>query len=166
MEDIHEIKPLLSLAIPWLPLLAVALVLLGLLALLGWWLWRRRRRKPPVIPPPAPVQPAVPPREQALSALRHLSSDLPPERFYLQLEAILKEFLSQMHQLPVQGYTQTELLDLLRRQGHPPLDELPLPALLQRGQLAKFAQGLLPPEQLQADLQAAQDVVQRYTLRH
>jgi hypothetical protein len=166
MEDIHEIKPLLSLAVPWLPLLILALILLLLLALLGWFLWRRRRRQQTVPPPSEPAKPAVPPREQALSALRHLSSDLPPERFYLQLEAILKEFLSQMHQLPVQGYTQAELLDLLRRQGHPPLDELPLPALLQRGQLAKFAQGLLPPEQLQADLRAAQDVVQRYTLRH
>ncbi|MBF2054835.1 MAG: DUF4381 family protein [Candidatus Sericytochromatia bacterium] len=166
MEDIHEIKPLLSLAIPWLPLLIVTLLLLCLLVLLGWWLWRRRRRKQQAPPPPAPVQPAVPPREQALKALRALQTDLPPDRFYLQLEAILKQFLSQIHHLPVQGYTQAELLDLLRRQGHPPLDELPLPALLQRGQLAKFAQGLLPPEQLQADLQAAQDVVQRYTLRH
>jgi len=167
MEDIHEIKPLLDVAFPWLALLlALGLMLLALL-LVGWWVRRllKRRRTQPDVPLPKP-KPKVPPRESALAALKKLKPQAEQsERFYLQLEQILKQFLADLHELPVTSYTSQQLLSFLQANAHPPLQDFQLENLLKHGQYAKFARSSQQLADMQADLQAAQDFVQRYTAR-
>lgn len=167
MNDIHDIKPLLSADFPWLLAIAVFGMLLGLLWL-GFWLlrrWRNRKKNPR----PAQPAPKLNHRELALRALKKIRPDPQhPGQFYLQLERILKEFLEGLHQQPVTGFTASELTRFMQTQiqaqNQASVTEARLEQLLLNGQIAKFAGGSLTPEQMQQDLERAIGFVKKYTL--
>ncbi len=170
MEDIHEIKPLMSLDFPWLAFLATAAIILGLCLLLGWIVWRLLKRKPPA-ETEEPVALKIEPqtlREEALAALERLaqSQALKQERgqeVYLELEAIFKRFLEGMHQKPVTGFTDQELEDFLKLQPQVHWQDSGLEPLLQRSLFARFAKGSPSQTQMQEDLRLLKQFVQKHT---
>ncbi|MBT9546717.1 MAG: DUF4381 family protein [Candidatus Sericytochromatia bacterium] len=170
MEDIHEIKPLMSLDFPWLAFLATAGIILGLCLLLGWFVWRLLKRKPPAEPeepPPLKVDPQTL-REEALAALDRLaqSQAMKQERgqdVYLELEAIFKRFLEGMHHKPVTGFTDQELEDFLKAQPQVHWQDSGLEPLLQRSLYARFAKGSPSQTQMQEDLRLLKQFVQKHT---
>jgi hypothetical protein len=166
MEDIHDIKPLLSVDFPWLSALVALGLMMGLILLGAWLIRRLLRRKPQkaTVTMPAAV-PKTNARDQALRALNALRPD-PAQTgpFYLQLERVLKEFLEHLNQAPVTGYTSSQLLTFLQQQAHPSLQEAQIEQLLMHGQQAKFASLSLSTEQMQQDLERAVRFVKKYTL--
>lgn len=163
MQDIHDLKPLLGVAFPWLSLIAVLMLLAGL-SVLAIWLWRKRRKRPKS-EQPAPAAPRPNAREQALRALKNLKPDPHhPGQFYLQLEHLLKLFLEQLHQAPVTGFTAQELVAFLHASNHPSLADARVEQLLLHGQQAKFAAGSIELGTMEEDLKRVIGFVKSYSL--
>lgn len=167
MQDIHDLKPLFSVAFPWFSFLVALALLLGVIILASVLIWRLLKRKnpppePEVETPPPP--PSKPPRDEALEALNELlGQNLPTDLFYLQLERILKIFLERLHQEPITGYTTQQMLLYLQQHGHPPLPEFKLEELLYRGLRAKFAASGIHDTEQKQDFETAVDFVKRHT---
>lgn len=169
MQDIHDLKPLMSIAFPWLSFLIVLCILLGLLLLSGWLLWRfiRKHRAitEPQEDPPEVLLPEKKPREQALDDLNGLlARSLPVPLYYQTLESILKTFLEALHREPITGFTTAQVLAYLKTHGYPSLDEFQVKALFQHSQQAKFAGYEISEAFQKQDFEAAVDFVQRYTV--
>lgn len=161
MQDIHDLKPLLSVDFPWFSFLAALMLFIGLILLVAWGI-RRLLRRPKKAPPAEKPVPKPNLREQTLRALKALKPDpAHPGQFYLQLEKLLKEFLEAMHQLPVTGYTASELASFLQTR---PDTDARLEDLLMHGQQAKFAAGSIQDQQMKQDLERAIGFVKKYTL--
>jgi len=113
MNDIRDIKPLLTMDNPWLP---AALAALGLLLiLLGIYLWwRLRPKKAPVVEEAPQVSPYELAQQllQGLADERLIEQDLVAE-FYLRLSRIVREFLESLFGFPATGFTSRELLRAL-----------------------------------------------------
>lgn len=136
--------------LPWLLLALAALVLLALLA---WWLRRRGR--------PGALEAAVHPRQRALEALAELRPEN-TEAFYVQLSAVLREFLAA---LPVQSgldLATPELLDRLAASGVPAAQLGALCRLLGAADRVKFARSRPGSEEAERALSAARDWVQGF----
>jgi len=167
MQDIHDIKPLMSVDFPWVSFIIALLIMLGGLVLLTWLIAKllKRRKKPMTeVPLAKVVKPEGSPRKQALKALKALrKQNLPPERFYVQLEKILKVFLADLHEEPVRSYTSQEVILYLQMHAHIPIDEFDIAHLFQRGQSAKFAAEQISAQKMQDDISHAENFVNRYT---
>ena len=115
MNDIHDIKPLLSVRLPvsWDQIFLWTLAGVGVLALLlgAWFLWKRRK--------PRPVEAAVlSPEETARQRLAALSPDTPDGKgFYFDLSFIFREYLQGRFQVESLEMTTEELLPVLEQLG-------------------------------------------------
>ena len=114
MQDIHDLKPLMSLDFPWFSVLLALLFAVGLLLLSGWLLWRllsKRQQVPEPEEEPIDVIPEKKPREQALDDLNELiGRSLPVALYYQELEQIIKVFLEALHREPITGFTTEQVL--------------------------------------------------------
>lgn len=163
MQDIHGLKPLMTMDFPWL---SVALFAMSLLLVLGvvlwvlWKLWKRPRAQKPVAEaPPAPPPPREDYREAALKALQKLSPRADnPEAFYSGLERIFRNYLSDHYGENMTSHTASELAQFLQRQS--PLQKNHLLSTLQHGEQAKFARQALTPEIQEKDCEQIQNFIQ------
>lgn len=170
MQDIHDLKPLMTMAFPWLSVLLFGMGVLIVLASVTWVVWRlwKRRRPAKTVPTPETVSqpPRQDPREQALKALRKLQPHAEqPEAFYLKLEHILRRYLSATHGEPLQSYTASELSQFFQKEW-PRLDATTRNGLLQalqHGEQAKFARQSLTLQVQSADLNAIQHLITHHT---
>jgi hypothetical protein len=156
MTDIHDIKPVLHIAGPWIWWAAMVAALV-LAAILAWWLYRRRGR---VQAPEAHRQPS--PQEQACALLEALGSEAIEGRaYYFRLSTILRRYIEQRFGIPAAEMTLEELL--------PCIERLPLPVDLARqlemfcraAEPIKFAAAPADPERMATDLIFARSFVQR-----
>lgn len=169
MQDIHDIKPLMSVDFPWFSVIVALCLMLGSIVLFAWLLrqlfkrlaaWRERD--------PAESAEESSPRKWALKELKALKSrQLEPARFYLQLEKILKTFLEKLHQQPFTSYTSQQFVAFLQAHAHTEnlIDDLQLGQLLLRSQQAKFAGQLISSSEMQQDWEHAQAFVNSYTAK-
>jgi hypothetical protein len=133
-----------------LPWLLLALAALLLLALSAWWLWKRRRRRR--------VAPDVDPRERALAAM----DDLRPEHteaFYVQLSAILREFLAAQPAPWGLHLASAELLERVASSGVDRPQIAALSSLLAAADRVKFARSRPGTDEAQRALVSARDWV-------
>lgn len=167
MQDIHDIKPLMSVDFPWVSFIIALLIMIGGLILFTWLIAKLfKRRKAPIAETPIArvIKPEGSPRKQALKSLKALrKQNLPPERFYVQLEKIMKVFLADLHEEPLRSATSQELMLFLQMHAHVPLDELDIGHLFLRGQQAKFAAEQISSQLMGQDIEHAEAFVNRYT---
>ena len=145
----------------WWPLLLGALFLLLVIGVVVWW-WRRRPRKPV-----AAAQPALAllrPGDWALRELErlvaaHLIERGDYQRFYVELSAILREFLERTDHNWSTDLTTRELADRLyamQADARIPID------VLSRADLVKFARQQHGAEQAARDIADARVWVERF----
>ena len=121
----------------------LALVVLGAIALLVWWLIRRRRNRPVI------VAPAVPPRERALGELEAVRAERLHERpsidpFYERVSAVLRGYLSDVDPSFGRYRTTTELSAALLPAARPEMAAR-LRSLLREADAVKFAAAVPDP---------------------
>lgn len=137
--DIEDIRDPLTAPLPWGWIAAGV----GLLALLGWFLWKRRRDRQP---PAEEVEPPPPPYEIALGRLDALlKSDMldrgEMKAFYFELTALLRTYIEGQFQLRAPERTTEEFLTELRQSlAFNPQQRDLLRRFLQHGDMVKFAQ--------------------------
>lgn len=161
MQDIHGLKPLMTMAFPWFSVVLFGLGLLGLLLGVVWVLWRLWRKRPEkphsTVPQTAPTPPPKDPREQALKALQKLRAyPDQPDAFYLKLEHILRRYLSATCTENMQSYTASELSRFFQGElpNLPAAQRDALFTALRHGEQAKFAQQSLTAGAQNEDLEA------------
>jgi len=109
LTDILDIKPPLAPLWDPTPLYwGLGLLLLALIALAGWLLWRRRAKQPRLIPPLAPHE--ITARE--LDAL-NAALDLSAREFYFRLSAVFRGYIEAAFALKALEMTTEELLPQL-----------------------------------------------------
>lgn len=137
-----------------LPWLLLGLAALLLLALLAWWLWKRRR-------PSGTWLAQVDPRERALNAMAELRPEH-TEAFYVQLSAILREFVAAQRREWGLDLATPELLERMAVGGVPAPDSATLRSLLGAADRVKFARSRPEAEEAQRALRAAQHWVHNF----
>ena len=133
-QEFHDIAPPFdSSLIPTWMVSAGSFLVLAVLGLIGWLIWRRLRK-------PKPEQT---PRARALELLRSVRGEitqLTPYQFSIRVSDILRQFVLQQYQLPVTRQTSVEFLESL---GNAPqfteADKSLLGDFLTRCDLIKFA---------------------------
>jgi hypothetical protein len=136
--------------------LAVLLGVLFLAALVGFLLrWRKPRSPRPVGPPPRP------PHELALEALNRLGleSELPDKPYYSRLTEILRQYLEGRYAVPAMDQTTAETTAALKSLHLSVETRAALRAVLDNSDLAKFAKGVLTPDERTADLDRVRSFV-------
>ena len=136
--------------VPWL---LIALVALILLALLAWWLWRRRR--------PEVADSGLDPRQRALAALAELRPEN-TEAFYVQLSAVLREFLAGTSAEWGLHLASSELLDRLGASSVANAQLDTLHDLLRASDGVKFARSRPGGEEAERALSAAREWVRGF----
>lgn len=136
--------------LPWLLLALAALILLVLLA---WWLWRRRHA--------GAAEAAMDARERALAALAELRPEA-TEVFYVQLSAVLREFLAATSAEWGLDLASSELLAPLGASGVPAAQLGALRSLLGAADRVKFARSRPGNEEAERALSATRDWVQGF----
>lgn len=134
VADIHEIaQPVdYSLVPPWV-YYAGAIVALGLIGLVLWWIRKRSLR-------PKPIRSA---RDQAQDALDQVGREMEtmsPYQFSIAVSDILRGYVTEQYQLPVTRQTSVEFLSTLARSSpFSPEEASLLEDFLGRCDLIKFA---------------------------
>ncbi len=145
---------------PWLWLL-LALLAVGLLAALAYWLMRRRRRAPA-----APVLTPLTARQRALARLERLREERLFERegagaLYTAAAGVLRRYLHELHPPFGAEYTTREIGALMRRSvGAGEAAELV--RLLEAADLVKFARRAPTAAEAYAELDAMKAWVHAY----
>jgi hypothetical protein len=125
---------------------------LPVVAIVAVWLVRRLRRPPPVPEPPPDVW--------AFAELDRLTRYDPTDPAAADaLADLLRGFLERRYQLPAGGQTTDELLVRLPHLPLPPAALSSWQALLERGELARFARRGYSPDEWERALQAVRDLV-------
>lgn len=139
------LKPALEPPRDWRPL-AVAVLTAAIVAALGFWILRRLRRRKPreAAPEPARRVPLRPAWETALEALdRIAAADHPARgeigRQYVEVTAVLRNYLEERYGVLAMESTTTELAETLRRTPMRPEIASRILALLREADLVKFA---------------------------
>ena len=116
-------------------------ILLGILAYLGYRLWRRRRERPEPEPPPPPPRPAHDVALESLQALRGspLLSRGDFKGFYTELSVILRRYIGDRYDFESLELTFDELMTSLEPRYTPGLEEPVLRHLLTLSDQVKFA---------------------------
>jgi len=156
MKDVHALKPPEMFPNYWLWLVPAILVLVGVLAWLGWKLARRIKRLAEALPPP------LAPWEEALGALDRLEwrdwlRDGQFKRLYYALSEILKRYLERRYGFDAVEQTTTELLASMRAQKLPMRDEIM--RFFARCDLVKYAKTVPPEDEAEQALQQLRDFV-------
>lgn len=137
--------------------LAALLIALGLAGLLGYFLrWRKPRSPRPVGPPPRPAHTV------ALEALSGLEGDptLADKPYYSRLTEILRQYMEGRFAVPAMDQTTAETLAALKTLDLSPDRRRALRDVLEHSDLAKFAKGVLTPEERTGDLARVRDFVE------
>jgi hypothetical protein len=164
MSDIHDIKPIVSIAIgnPWLIYLAIGVIVL-LLIVISLWLWRRKRSEEATMPLPPPVPPEV----IAIEALQVLARDrkgmLDAQTFYFRLSEILRQYIDRRFLLGASKMTTEEFVPRVERLDLDHDLKRPLIALCQGADPIKFAKASVDEPRMDADLRFVEAFVQQTT---
>ncbi|HXS82025.1 MAG TPA: DUF4381 family protein [Methylomirabilota bacterium] len=158
MKDVRGLKPAETFPNYWLWLIPAILVLVAVLAWLGWKLYRRLKRLHEALPPPLPAW------EEALGALDRLPwrewlADGQLKRLYYALSEILKRYLERRFEFDAVEQTTTELLASMRAHKLPMRDEIS--RFFARCDLVKYAKTVPPEEETERALEQLRDFVQR-----
>lgn len=173
MKDIHGLKPLMPVDFPWLPFVASLLLMIGVLLLGAWQLWRLLRRRQPVSAPLAKSEMIhVDPqqvRQTALEALAALETSQwlaqgQAQPFYLALEGIFKRYVEGLCHHPVTSLTDRELQAFLRQQGSTLATSQALEQFLARSLQGRFARQPFSQSQMRADLKWLREYVKQGVL--
>ena len=133
-DQLHDISPPVdySLLPPWVVFVGSFLIL-AILGLVGWLVWRWLRK-------PTPEQT---PRARALELLQRVQSEitqLTPYQFSIRVSDILRQYVMQQYQLPVTRQTSVEFLESLTNTSQfSEEDKSLLGDFLTRCDLIKFA---------------------------
>ena len=130
----------------WLPLLLVLL-----LALIGWWLWRRYRRRSAM-----PLDPYARAMAEFARVTKEHSPERDPARHLAAMVDVMRDYLAARVVGVRRSYTTSELLPKLALSGEA---ERSLPALLDRTDLVKFARATVTPAEAASGGQAARAIV-------
>jgi hypothetical protein len=133
----------------------VALIAAALLIALGIWWWLRRRRRPPapvVIDPWARAQ-----REFTRIEAMGLIEASERTRFVALVVEVLRDYLGARYPDASLALTSRELVVLLRRQPHVPVERLS--RVLHEADLAKFAAWTLSEERARSLGREAREIV-------
>jgi hypothetical protein len=134
VADIHEIaQPVdYSLVPPWV-YYAGAVVALGLVALIIWWIRKRSLR-------PKPIRSARDRAQEALDRIGREMETMTPYQFSIAVSDILRGYVTEQYQLPVTRQTSVEFLSTLAKNSPFSPDEASLlEDFLGRCDLIKFA---------------------------
>jgi hypothetical protein len=142
------------------------LAALGALAALGWWLYRRYKNRPRPVPTLVPLaEPAVPAHVLALRALDEVAAKGYVARgllkaHYSEALDVLRTFLERRTGVEAMDRTTFELLGELRRTSLSAALRDRLAALLEEGDLVKFAKQVPPEDAANALVPAAREWVE------
>ncbi len=161
MTDIHDIKPLLDVgdAWPWLLILFIGVAVLILALWLVWW-WKRQQRG---IESRVAQRPAMPPDEEALSALDSLAAQagLAPRTFYFRLSAILRRYVERRYGFPAAEMTTEELMPHMDRLELERTVSTAFREFCEEADPIKFAGAKVDPERIKAQLSFCRDFVKK-----
>jgi hypothetical protein len=87
------------------------------------------------------------------------------KRFYSNLSAILKKYMSSRYNVDFSGKTDKEMVSLLREYMFSPVMLQQLVTIFENGQIVKFAGGQIPRETIEQDFEAAHLLV-KSTIPH
>lgn len=137
--------------------IAIAAAVTAFLAA-GWMLWRRRSGR-------AAAEPAPPPAEAAIRALRELRAEALWERgegrlHYFRLSEIVRVYLRDGHGLAAPEMTSDELVAALRKWPLPGLPAERMEAWLRRGDLVRFAKGEVDADRAAGDCDEAVEMIE------
>jgi Domain of unknown function (DUF4381) len=130
----HEIVPPVNYSLlPRWVIFAATFLVLSLLGLLMWWIWRRPK---PAVPPKLP-------RDRACEALEQIAKrveEIHPYEFSIKVSDILRSYVTEQYGLPVTRQTSVEFLERLARSPQfSGEDKALLEDFLNRCDLIKFA---------------------------
>ena len=158
MKDVNGLKPAETFPNYWLWLIPAILALVGVLAWMGWKLYRRLKRLHEAVPPPLPAW------EEALGALDRLPwrewlAEGQFKRLYYALSEILKRYLERRFEFDAVEQTTTELLASMRAHKLPMRDEIT--RFFARCDLVKYAKTVPPADEVEQALEQLRDFVVR-----
>jgi hypothetical protein len=164
--EIADLKAPASIPPDWRPLKAALASLAGLLAVagLGWWLWRRYASKLAAVA--APVDPfrRLAPHVWVYEELERLLARRLAEEgkiglFYDELTRIVKQYLQGRYRIELLERTTSEVPAALRGAGAPAEAGALARALLDAGDMVKFARLSAGPEECRAAVEEAYRLV-------
>jgi hypothetical protein len=165
-KELVDLKAPASIPPDWRP---VKMALAGLAALLAaaavaWWLWRRYAAKLAAVA--APVDPfrKLPPHVWVYEELERLLARRLAEEgkiglFYDELTRIVKQYLEGRYRIDLLERTTSEVPVALKTAGAPADGAVLARALLERGDLVKFARESAGPEDCRAAIEQAYRLV-------
>ena len=165
-KDIADLKSPASIPPDWRPLRRALFGLAALLAVSGlaWWLWRRYASKLAAVA--APVDPfrKLPPHVWVYEELQRLLARRLAEEgniglFYDELTRIVKQYLEGRYRIDLLERTTPEVAAALRSAGAPPEAGTHTRALLESGDMVKFARLSAGPEDCRAAVEEAYRLV-------
>jgi hypothetical protein len=165
MNDIHDIKPLISVFLPgsfpksvWYVL--AGLLLVGLLVV-AYRYWRKKRRPKDI----SPAEVILPPEVAAAQALDALEADgkITDKAFYFRLSAILRAYLSGRFRVDGLEMTTEELLPAVDRLGIDRVLKSGIRDFLLFSDPVKFADLSAPRARRDSDLEFARGFVKQTT---
>lgn len=164
--EIADLKPPAAVAPDYRPLTLALAALAGLLALAGasWWLWRRyAARLARAAVPPDPFR-KLPPHVWVYEELRKLLDRRLAEEgkiglFYDELTRIVKMYLEGRYRVDLLERTTGEVPEALRQAGAPGDAPRLARAILEAGDLVKFAKSAAGPAECRAAVDEAYRLV-------
>ncbi len=157
--EARDLTPPAELPFDWtwrnLAIAGAFLLLVGLLALIGWLLSRRK-----VAPAAAPAPVVLPPLEEARRALDGLATMEVfardgPEQHYTALSMLMRRYMEREFRIPALEMTDDETVRFIRRDLANHGGAAPLPDLFMRSSMAKFARLELTREIASSDCDLA-----------
>jgi hypothetical protein len=165
-KDIADLKPPASIPPDWRPLRSATFGLAALLAVAGlaWWLWRRYAAKLAAVATPVDPFRRMPPHVWVYEELQRLLARRLAEEgniglFYDELTRIVKQYLEGRYRIDLLERTTSEVAAILRSAGAPSEAGTLARALLESGDMVKFARLSAGPEDCRAAVEEAYRLV-------
>ncbi len=173
--ELRDIKPQVDLPVPpiwpWVLLgIWLALLLLVVAVIIGWWLYQRRQNRPMVMPDgiPAPVIDPRPPDAIAYEELDRIEAlDLPAQNrikeYYSLVSDCLRFYIEGRYQIPALEQTTGELRRAFRQADLSMRQISPFMRLFTEADLVKFARYAPQPEEVYGLIDKARLIVETTT---
>ncbi len=172
-SELRDLKPQAELEEPiiWPLILAgvlAALLLTGLLAALGLWLYRRRQARPVPAFVPVPFADTRPPEIIAHAELDRIEALNLPARHqikehYSLVAACLRRYIEGRYRIPALEQTTTELRDAFRKSDAPTQDVNALMSVMTESDWVKFARYIPLPGEVHGLIDRARTVIDTTT---